>query len=82
MEDRGDPLRRPWPSSAPPLLLRAGVLGPPLPLLQLLALPGLMLRPRRAKALASRRSLQSRDTFRPLDSRHACCCRDGWRWQE
>ena len=58
-EDRGDPLRRPWPSSAPPLLLRTGVLGPPLPLLLLLALPGLMLRPRRARALANRRSLQS-----------------------
>jgi hypothetical protein len=57
-EDMGDPLRRPWPSSAAPLLLRAGVLGPPLPLL-LPELPELMLRPRRARALVRRRSLHT-----------------------
>lgn len=55
MEDRGDPLRRPWPSSDPPLPLRAGVPGPPLPALALL---GVMLRPSRASALANNRSLQ------------------------
>ncbi len=55
MEDSGEPLRKLWPSSAPPLLLRAGVPGPPLPWL---LLEGLTCRPRRASALTNKRSLQ------------------------
>ena len=57
MDDKGEPLRKPWPSSAPPLLLRAGVPGPPLPLLLLV---GLMCKPSRARALTKRRSLWRR----------------------
>ena len=55
MDDRGEPLRKPWPSSGPPLVLRAGVPGPPLPLL---LLEGLTCRPSRARALPNKRSLR------------------------
>lgn len=68
MEDSGEPLRNPWPSSAAPLLLRAGMPGSPLELWLLL---GLMLSPSRAKALASKRSLQEKNILMPTFQRDA-----------